>query len=85
MWSEKLIADISMGIARHPAPDQVEAAWRWLMPVLEVGLVAPPSDLPNYAAGTQGPEGAQRLLVQEHNWPLPIELVGHCKKKGKNA
>ncbi len=41
--------------------DQVEAAWRLLMPVLEVWAVAPPSDFPNYAAGTWGPEAAQAL------------------------
>ncbi len=56
--------------------DQVEAAWRLLMPVLDVWAVAPPSDFPNYAAGTWGPEAAQGLLAQQgHSWPLPIELV----------
>ena len=65
--------------------DQVEAAWRLLMPVLEVWAVAPPSDFPNYAAGTWGPEDAQGLLAQGHSWPLPTELVGQCKKKGKNS
>jgi glucose-6-phosphate 1-dehydrogenase len=47
--------------------------------------VAPPSDFPNYAAGTWGPEDAQGLLAQGHSWPLPTELVGKCKKKGKNS
>jgi glucose-6-phosphate 1-dehydrogenase len=65
--------------------DQVEAAWRLLMPVLDVWAVAPPSDFPNYAAGTWGPEDAQGLLAQGHSWPLPTELVGKCKKKGKNS
>ena len=65
--------------------DQVEAAWRLLMPVLEVWAAAPPSDFPNYAAGTWGPEDAQGLLAQGHSWPLPTELVGQCKKKGMNS
>jgi len=65
--------------------DQVEAAWRLLMPVFEVWAVAPPSDFPNYAAGTWGPEDTQRLLAQGHSWPLPIELVRQRKKKGKNS
>jgi glucose-6-phosphate 1-dehydrogenase len=65
--------------------DQVEAAWRLLMPVLDVWAVAPPSDFPNYAAGTWGPEDAQGLLAQGHNWPLPTELVGQCKKTGRNS
>jgi len=59
--------------------DQVEAAWQLLMPVLEVWAVAPPSDFPNYAAGTWGPEATQGLLAQQgHSWPLPTELVDHC-------
>ena len=65
--------------------DQVEAAWRLLTPVLEAWAVTPPGDFPNYAAGTWGPEDAQGLLAQGHNWPLPTELVGLRKKKGKNS
>jgi glucose-6-phosphate 1-dehydrogenase len=65
--------------------DQVEAAWRLLMPVIEVWAAAPPSDFPNYAAGTWGPEDAQSLLAQGHSWPVPTELAGHCEKKGKNS
>ena len=65
--------------------DQVEAAWRLLMPVLEVWAEAPPSDFPNYAAGTWGPEDAQGLLGQGHSWPLPTELVSRRRKKGKNS
>jgi glucose-6-phosphate 1-dehydrogenase len=52
--------------------------------VLEVWAVAPPSDFPNYAAGTWGPEDALGLLAQGHSWPLPTELAGKCKKKEKN-
>jgi len=66
--------------------DQVEAAWRLLMPVLEVWKATQPGDFPNYAAGTWGPEATQGLLTQQgHRWPLPTELVGQCKKKGKNS
>jgi glucose-6-phosphate 1-dehydrogenase len=65
--------------------DQVEAAWQLLMPVLEAWAVAPPSDFPNYASGTWGPEDAQGLLAQGHNWPLPTELVGQGGKKRKNS
>ena len=65
--------------------DQVEAAWRLLMPVLNVWAEAPPSDFPNYAAGSWGPENVQGLLVQGHSWPLPTELAEHDPKKGKNS
>ncbi len=61
--------------------DQVEAAWRLLMPVLEVWAEAAPSDFPNYAAGTWGPEDAQGLLAQGHSWPLPTELMSRKAKK----
>jgi glucose-6-phosphate 1-dehydrogenase len=64
--------------------DQVEAAWQLLMPILEVWAEAPPSDFPNYAAGTWGPEAAQGLLAQGHNWPLPTELLDENKTKAKN-
>jgi len=65
--------------------DQVEAAWRLLMPVLDVWAEAPPSDFPNYPAGSWGPEEVQGLLAQGHTWPLPTELVEHAKKKGKKS
>lgn len=60
--------------------DQVEAAWHLLMPILEVWSEAPPSDFPNYAAGTWGPEAIQGLLSEGHSWPLPTELFSYCKK-----
>jgi glucose-6-phosphate 1-dehydrogenase len=62
--------------------DQVEAAWQLLMPVIDVWAEAPPSDFPNYAAGTWGPEDAQGLMAQGHSWPLPTELAEQCRKKG---
>ena len=66
--------------------DQVEAAWRLLMPVLDVWTAAPPSDFPNYAAGTWGPEAAQGLLAQQgHSWALPMESVGRRTKKEKRS
>jgi len=48
--------------------DQIEAAWRLLMPVFEFWSVAPPSDFPNYASGTWGPEDIQGLLANGHSW-----------------
>jgi glucose-6-phosphate 1-dehydrogenase len=61
--------------------DQVEASWKVLMPVLEVLAETPPSDFPNYASGTWGPESVQGLLSEGHSWPLPSELLCHWKKK----
>ena len=63
--------------------DQVEAAWRLLMPVLEVWEASPPSDFPNYAGGTWGPDATQGLLAhQGHSWPLPMELAERRDSKG---
>lgn len=55
--------------------DQVEAAWSLLMPVLEVWANSPPSDFPNYAAGTWGPEAAEALIARDgRSWLLPAIL-----------
>jgi len=51
--------------------DQVEAAWQFLMPLLEVWAEASPRDFPNYAAGTWGPKAAIKLLARDgHAWRL---------------
>lgn len=53
--------------------DQVEAAWKLLMPILDMWQTSPPSDFPNYEAGTWGPQAANWLLAQQgHSWPTPI-------------
>jgi hypothetical protein len=79
------MADHGFSVAGFMRADQVEAAWQWLMPVLEVWAQAPPSDFPNYAAGTWGPEETQGLLACGHSWPPPTELVGPRKKNGRNS
>ena len=54
--------------------DQVEAAWKILMPVLEAWPQKAPGDFPNYAAGTWGPASICKLLVQKgHCWLMPEE------------
>jgi len=81
---ETLLWDVMKGDATlFMRADQVEAAWQLVLPVLEAWQAASPSDFPNYAAGTWGPEDAQRLLAQGHCWPSPTELVEPCHKKGK--
>ncbi len=55
--------------------DQVEASWQILMPVVDMWATCPPSNFPNYSAGSWGPEGSARLLARGgHNWPLPYKL-----------
>jgi glucose-6-phosphate 1-dehydrogenase len=61
--------------------DQVEAAWSLLEPILEVWGASPPSDFPNYAAGTWGPESAEALIAQDgRSWLQPAVLGAPCEE-----
>jgi glucose-6-phosphate 1-dehydrogenase len=56
--------------------DQVEAAWKILMPVLEVWADKKPVFFPNYYAGSWGPESADKLLKQQgHSWTQPEKFI----------
>ena len=49
--------------------DQIEAAWGFLRPVLEVWANSRPRNFPNYAAGSWGPKAADELLRRDgHAW-----------------
>ncbi|MCS6964394.1 MAG: glucose-6-phosphate dehydrogenase [Thermoflexus sp.] len=53
----------------------VEAAWAVIQPILEAWAARPPTDFPNYPAGTWGPPEADRLLAQDgREWMLPTLL-----------
>ena len=55
--------------------DQVEAAWKVLMPIIDMWNKAPSEEFPNYPSGTWGPTDAARLLAQgNHYWPPIKEL-----------
>lgn len=73
---ETLLADIIRGDQTlFMRSDQVEASWKLLMPVLDMWSISPPSDFPNYASGSFGPEGANILIAKEgHSWPLPMKI-----------
>lgn len=62
--------------------DQVEAAWQLLLPVLEAWSVTEPSDFPNYAAGSWGPETTQGLLSPGHRWSAPTPLLRNVRASG---
>ncbi len=52
--------------------DEVEAAWELVTPVLDIWRDDPPADLPNYDAGTWGPEAAVALLARDgRSWRRP--------------
>ncbi|MGH7567308.1 MAG: glucose-6-phosphate dehydrogenase [Gemmatimonadota bacterium] len=44
--------------------DEAEAQWRVVAPILEAWEAEAPADFPNYAAGSDGPESAARLLAR---------------------
>lgn len=49
--------------------DQVEAAWKIIMPILETWETRPPVDFPNYTPDSWGPEDAEALIARDgHNW-----------------
>jgi glucose-6-phosphate 1-dehydrogenase len=63
---ETLIYDCLIGDATlFQRADTVEAAWRAVQPVLDAWAARPPTDFPNYAAGSAGPEAADRLLARD--------------------
>ncbi|HEY6095293.1 MAG TPA: glucose-6-phosphate dehydrogenase [Gallionellaceae bacterium] len=70
---ETLLWDVMVGDATlFMRADQVEAAWKLLMPVLDVWAENPAPDFPNYAAGSWGPESSDLLIARDgHSWMTP--------------
>jgi glucose-6-phosphate 1-dehydrogenase len=70
---ETLLLDVCRGDAtQFMRADQLEAAWRVIMPILEVWNAAMPSDFPNYGAGSWGPQAASTLIAQDgRSWIAP--------------
>src|SRR3954447_17192744 len=65
---ERLILDTMRGDATLFARnDEVEAAWAICDPILEAWK-KDSGELPKYAAGSQGPEEANKLLLPGHRW-----------------
>ncbi len=73
---ETLLLDIMEGDATlFMRADQVEAAWKIIMPILETWDSRQPVDFPNYSPDSWGPEDAEALIARDgHNW---VTLPGH--------
>ncbi len=71
---ETLLLDVIRGDATlFMRADQVESAWSVITPVLEAWEAAPPTDFPDYPAGSWGPESADLLTAKEgHSWLQPV-------------
>jgi glucose-6-phosphate 1-dehydrogenase len=67
---ETLLLDVMEGNATlFMRKDQVEAAWKIIMPILEAWQNRPPITFPNYAPGSWGPEDAEALIAKDgHQW-----------------
>jgi glucose-6-phosphate 1-dehydrogenase len=67
---ETLLLDVMEGNATlFMRSDQVEAAWKIVMPIIEVWKTRPPVDFPNYAPDSWGPEDAEALIARDgRNW-----------------
>jgi glucose-6-phosphate 1-dehydrogenase len=53
--------------------DMVDAAWIAAQPIIETWAANPPTDMPNYPAGTWGPAAAEDMMRRDaHNWQIPV-------------
>lgn len=69
---ETLLLDIMEGdCTLFMRADQVEDAWKVLMPVINYWEENPSVNFPNYEAGMQGPEDAEALIAKcGHSWAV---------------
>ena len=73
---ETLLLDVMEGNATlFMRSDQVEAAWKIIMPILEAWEARLPVDFPNYTPDSWGPEDAEALIARDgKNWvTLPAQ------------
>ena len=73
---ETLLLDVMEGDATlFMRADQVESAWKVIMPILETWENRVPQDFPNYVPDSWGPEDTDALIARDgHSWiNLPPE------------
>jgi glucose-6-phosphate 1-dehydrogenase len=72
---ERLLFDCMIGDATlFQRADMVEASWQTVTPILDIWKAIHPRDFPNYAAGSWGPEEADRLLERDgRSWKNPSD------------
>jgi glucose-6-phosphate 1-dehydrogenase len=65
---QRLLLDAALGDATlFPRRDEVEAAWKFVTPILEGCAMQPPDALATYPAGTWGPKEADDLIAADGN------------------
>ncbi len=73
---ETLLLDVMLGDATlFMRADQVEEAWKTIMPILNAWGKTHPVNFPNYRAGSWGPESAIELIAKDgRSWMLPTVM-----------
>ncbi len=70
---ETLLLDVMRGDPTlFTRRDEVEAEWRIITPIEEAWAELPPPQFPNYAAGSEGPAGADKLIKQDQMHWRPL-------------
>jgi glucose-6-phosphate 1-dehydrogenase len=83
---ETLIYDCLIGDASlFQRADTVEAAWRAVQGVLDSWARVPGDEFPNYAAGSAGPDAADRLIARDGRAWLPINSGHQHPKRNASA
>lgn len=73
---ETLLLDIMEGNAtQFMRTDQVEAAWKIVMPIIETWESRVPVNFPNYSPDSWGPEDSEALIARDgNNWvSMPVD------------
>ncbi len=80
---ETLLLDVMEGDStQFMRADQIEAAWSVIMPVLNAWEQTPPTDFPNYQAGTWGMQAASVLIAQDgRSWRMPTAAQSDADAK----
>ncbi|HEY8411393.1 MAG TPA: hypothetical protein VIK76_08320, partial [Pyrinomonadaceae bacterium] len=77
---ETLLLDVMQGDATlFTRADEVEAQWRLITPIEEAWTQQRVPELSDYAAGTDGPAAADRMVERNgHRWRSLTEILGSC-------
>jgi glucose-6-phosphate 1-dehydrogenase len=78
---ETLLLDAMRGDATlFTRRDMVEAQWQIVQPIVDAWAAGAPPAFPNYAAGSEGPAAADRLLARNgHAWRRLVEIETGCE------
>jgi glucose-6-phosphate 1-dehydrogenase len=73
---ETLLLDVMEGDATlFMRADQVEAAWKLIMPIIEAWEQRVPVDFPNYSPDNWGPEDAEALIARDGRQWVTLPLL----------